>query len=444
MFIMSKNFIWKSLKKLANLNVAIFVLSMIMFCCILGSIIEQDKSFSYYQFHYPSYYFLIILLGLDHVFRTWWFIVISSIFILSLLVCTFSTQLPSLKNARRWKFVYKKSVLSTNKYYLKNANDYNSSFTNIIYGLIRLNFFVFYRNNSLYSYKGLYGRIAPIFVHFSITAIVLGSVCSFLLSFVVQEIVPKGEVFHLKNIIHGGFYSYLPADIVFRVNDFYINYNFNGSIKQFFSSISVYFHNGHFLSSKIISVNKPLRFSSVTLYQTDWQIDAIRMNIGGSYCTQKKFVKMNINGKSCWLSSLSLSHTANIFFVVFNLDDQLLVCNAEGLILQNVNVGEKFYINDSSFIIQDIITSTGLQVKVDPGIFLVYLGFFVMILSTFISYISYSQVWIYSSFESLEFWGSTNRASLFFEQDIAYLDKIYLYYLLYTNKQTIKIHKILI
>nr|YP_010619596.1 cytochrome c biogenesis protein ccs1 [Tayloriella tenebrosa]WAX03609.1 cytochrome c biogenesis protein ccs1 [Tayloriella tenebrosa] len=441
---MAKNFIWKSLKKLANLNVAIFVLSMIIFCCVLGSIIEQDKSFVYYQFNYPNYYSYIIVMGLDHVFRTSWFILICSVFILSLLVCTFSTQLPSLKNARRWKFVYNKRVFNTNKYYLNNLNNDYSSFTNIIYSLIRLNFFVFCRNNSLYSYKGLYGRIAPIFVHFSIIAILFGSVCSLLSSFVVQEIVPKGEIFHLKNIVYGGFYSQLPADVIFRVNDFYINYNFNGSIKQFFSSLSVYFHNYQVLFSKIISVNKPLRFFSVTFYQTDWQIDAIRVNIGVNYSIQKKFVKTNINRKNCWISSISVSRTNNICFVIFSLDNNVLVCNSHGSILQQVKIGEKFYINNTSFVIQDIMSSTGLQVKVDPGIFLVYFGFFIMILSTFISYMSYSQVWIYNSIESLEFCGSTNRASLFFEQDIVYLDKIYSYYLVSMNKQIIKVHTVLI
>nr|YP_010619790.1 cytochrome c biogenesis protein ccs1 [Symphyocladia marchantioides]WAX03803.1 cytochrome c biogenesis protein ccs1 [Symphyocladia marchantioides] len=441
---MSKNFVWKSLKKLANLNVAIFVLSMIIFCCILGSIIEQDKGFSYYQFHYPNYYFLIILFGLDHVFRTWWFILISSVFILSLLTCTFSTQLPSLKNARRWKFIYRKSAFNNNKYDLNNIHDYDYSFINIIYSLIRLNFFVFCTNDSLYSYKGLYGRIAPIFVHFSIIAVLLGSVCSFLLSFVVQEIVPKGEVFHLKNIIHGGSYSYLPADTTFRVNDFSMSYNLNGSIQQFFSSLSVYFHNDRFLSSKIISVNKPLRFFSVTLYQTDWQVDALRISLGENYLIQKKLVKTNVNGKNCWLSNVSLSRTDKAFFVIFNLDDHLLLCNSEGAVLGEVDVGEKFYINNSSFVIKDIITSTGLQVKVDPGIFLVYFGFSIMILSTFLSYISYSQVWIYRSIESVEFWGSTNRASLFFEQDIAHLDTMYSHYLVCPNSRIIKVYSILI
>nr|WGH12730.1 cytochrome c biogenesis protein ccs1 [Echinothamnion sp.] len=444
-FLMNKNFIWKFLKKLANLNFSLFVLSIIALCCILGSIIEQDKSLLYYKLNYSTYYFIITSLGLDHLFRSWWFIFILIVFILSLLVCTFSTQLPSLKNARRWKFVYHKNIFDNNKYIFGNNDNSQYFVINIIYSLIRLNFFVFCKNSSIYSYKGLYGRIAPIFVHFSIAAILFGSVYGFLFSFVVQEIVPKGEIFHLKNIIHSGFYSYLPSDIIFGVNDFYIDYNFNGSIKQFFSSLSISLNNHIVLYDKLIAVNKPLQFSSITLYQTDWQIDSIRINLGASNnFIQKKFIKTSINGKSCWLSSFSITNRNNIFLVLFSLDDKLLLCDTSGLILQQVNLGEIFYINSTPFVLQDIITSTGLQIKIDPGILLVYFGFFVMMLSTFISYISYSQVWIYRSFGSLNFLGSTNRASLFFEQDLAYLDKIYSYYLFYFAIKATKVTNILV
>nr|YP_009391984.1 cytochrome c biogenesis protein ccs1 [Periphykon beckeri]ARW60332.1 cytochrome c biogenesis protein ccs1 [Periphykon beckeri] len=427
---MNKNFIWRFVKKLANLNFSIFVLSLIAFFCICGSIIEQDKSLSYYQINYPHYYLFILFLGFDHIFRTFYFALILIVFILSLITCTFSTQLPSLRNARRWKFLYSSCISKTSDYLLKNDSNSKYFFTSIVYSLMRINFFVFYKNNSLYSYKGLYGRVAPIFVHFSIIAVLLGSIVSFLFSFVVQEIVPQGEVFHLKNIINAGFYSYLPDDLVFRVDNFYINYNTNGSVKQFFSSLSLYIHNYIILHEQLIYVNKPLRFFSVTLYQTDWQIDVARINCGVNSNIQKKFFKVNINGQNCWLLNIPISKDNNIFFVVFNLDNNVLVCSSSGLILQEVNLTEKFYINNIAFTINSIVPSTGLQIKVDPGIVLVYFGFFIMIFSTFTSYISYSQVWIYINVKSLSFMGSTNRALLFFEQDMIYLNNIYSYHLL--------------
>nr|YP_009654302.1 cytochrome c biogenesis protein ccs1 [Pleurostichidium falkenbergii]QCH39589.1 cytochrome c biogenesis protein ccs1 [Pleurostichidium falkenbergii] len=432
---MNKNFFWKFLRSLANLNFSLIILSLITFSCILGTIIEQDKSLLYYEINYPNYNLLLTFLGINHVFRTWWFILLLTIFIISLLSCTFFTQLPSLKNARRWKFMYNSSFLDdnkysdTSKYSFLSINDARHSFANIIYGLVRLNFFVFCRNSSIYSYKGLYGRIAPIFVHFSIVTILLGSLFSLFFSFVTQEMIPSSEIFHLKNIVYSGFYSSLIPDPIFRVNNFDINYNLNGSIKQFFSSLSIYSNNQKLLHSKIISVNDPLRFRRMTLYQIDWQINALRINIGKNNVVQKKIVQSSINGTNCWLSSFSLDDQNRILFLLFSLDNTFIICNSTGVVLNKVKLYEKFYINNVPFTICNVMTSTGLQIKIDSGIVLVYLGFFIMMISTSISYISYSQIWIYSSLSYLRLLGSTNRASLFFEQDVSYLRKFYSHYL---------------
>jgi len=427
-FFMNKTYVWKFLKIFSNLNFAISTLLMIVIFCILGSVIEQDKDFSYYQINYTPYKNIIIFFGIDHVFQTWWFIVSLLILILSLLCCTFSTQLPSLKNARRWKFMYKIKSIKDNQLFLSDINQYKFSYTNFIYSLLRLNFFVFHRNSALYSYKGLYGRIAPVFVHFSIIAILFGSLISLFFSFVVQEVVPKGEVFHLKNIVYSGYYSVLPSSFAYRVNNFLIDYNTDSSINQFFSLLSVYFSNRHFFGPKLISVNHPLHFNHITFYQTDWQINAIRLTLCHNLSIQQNLVKTLINNKTCWLSTFTVSNKEQICFILFDLNTQILVCNIDGSVIGRVNVGENFYINNIPITIQDVITSTGLQIKIDPGIFIVYIGFFVMILSTFLSYLSYSQIWISNSIGYLQVVGSTNRATLFFEHDINYLKRLYYYY----------------
>ena len=45
----------------------------------------------------------------------------------------------------------------------------------------------------------------------------------------------------------------------------------------------------------------------------------------------------------------------------------------------------------------ELLTTTGLQIKTDPGIPLIYTGFLFLMLSTLISYITYSQIWIVQS-----------------------------------------------
>ena len=49
-------------------------------------------------------------------------------------------------------------------------------------------------------------------------------------------------------------------------------------------------------------------------------------------------------------------------------------------------------------------------------------------LSTILSYLSYSQIWVHQGSELLKLFGSTNRAILFFEEDILLINDTYNYY----------------
>jgi len=70
---------------------------------------------------------------------------------------------------------------------------------------------------------------------------------------------------------------------VVRVNDFSIEYREDGSEKQFFSDLSVLdASTGEQLTRKTISVNKPLRWGGVTMYQTDWSLAALSLRAEGS------------------------------------------------------------------------------------------------------------------------------------------------------------------
>lgn len=423
-----KNFFWKIFKKLANLNLSLFILFCIIFACIMGSILEQEQDMVYYKINYSNYLSLIEFWGLDHIFRTWWFIFLLFILCLTLISCTITAQMPSLKNARRWKFVYSQKKTYLSKYNIGKYSNSNYSSINFIYSLINSNFFVFCRNSSLYAYKGLYGRIAPIFVHLSIIAILLGSIYGFFCSFVLQETVPVGEIFHLKNLVYSGFYSTLESSLFAHVDDFYIKYYSSGSVEQFFSRLSLYLNTQSSSISRLIYVNKPLIFNYITFYQTDWNINALRLSLNKSYFFQQKFFKKTDHGQVFWASTLQLTKSKKVLFIVNSLDNKVLICNDDGLIVKEVLIGQSFYLNSTSFCVESIIPSTGLQIKSDPSIFIVYFGFFMMIITTFLSYLSYSQIWIYDSVSFLELVGSTNRATLFFEQDVLFIDQMYCYY----------------
>ena len=92
-------------RAIADLRFAIFILLMIASFSIIGTVIEQDQSIETYKLNYPLanpvFGFLswdiIIKFGFDHVYKTWWFIVLILLFGISLLTCTVLQQFPSLK-----------------------------------------------------------------------------------------------------------------------------------------------------------------------------------------------------------------------------------------------------------------------------------------------------------------------------------------------------------
>nr|QCI08670.1 cytochrome c biogenesis protein ccs1 [Sphondylothamnion multifidum] len=436
-----KNSFWHLLKRLANLNFAIFLLFLIVFLSMLGSIIEQDQNLLFYQSNYPIqnnilFFFnwrIIIYLGLDHLYQSWLFLLILSVFSISLVTCTFSLQLPSLKNARRWKFInIKKQSIQYNLYdpYLSSHQLIKNSLVNIIYALNNSSFYVFQKGSRIYAYKGLIGRIAPIFVHMSIILILIGSVIGAFGGFMLQEMVTSGEIFHFKNVISAGIFSSIPRKFLGYVNDFRISYNNDGSIKQFFCKVFILDNKGSILQNKTIAVNLPLFYKGLTFYQTDWNIDGLRIKFGESMIIQKKLQQINLNNKKCWLCNIKLNENKQYLLLLLNSMDFIYIYDKSLDQIFSLNLYQPIFLDGIKISIVDVIVSTGLQVKSDPGIIIVYLGFLGIMLSTLASYISYTQIWISLDNNIMLFSGITNRAILFFEEDISSINLMYQKYTL--------------
>jgi len=425
-----KNRLWRFIKRIANLNFSICLLICIAFCIAIGSIIEQEKSLLYYQINYPVYinnifninWRLIVLLGLDRIYSTWWFFVLITFFGLSLVICTLSSQLPSLRNARQWKF-FDYNILS---FVSKSTSCINkNSLSNFSYSLSMKNYYIFHKKDSIYAYKGLPGRIAPIIVHIAMIIALLGFTLSFLTTFIVQEMIPEGEIGHFKNVIKSGSQSFTPVNFFYKVNSFSIIYNKDGSVKQFLSNILIFSNNYNLLTQQTISVNNPLKFNYLTFYQTDWKMNALRIKLSNNHIFQKKLFKLQVNNRNGWLCILPLSQNNIIFLYLSSLKNNILVFNSNGEFIFSCNIGQHFMIDNNFLCIDQVLNSSGLQIKMDRGILIVYIGFFLLMISTVTSYQSYSQIWSNSFKDKLYISGASNRAITNFEEDVLVIQQIY-------------------
>ena len=421
---MKRNFF----KSIADLRFAIFILLILATVSVIGTVIEQDQSIETYKLNYPLtnriFGFLswdiIIRFGFDHVYTTWWFITLILLFGLSLLTCTFLQQFPSLKIARRCQFFrttqqFNRLNISTNLQHL--------SLSQLLFKIKENNYSIFQQKNIIYCYKGLIGRIAPIFVHFSLIIILIGTVVGSLSGFKAQEIIPKTETFHIQNILNNGQFTLIPK-VSIRINDFWITYTKQTTITQFYSDLSILNLDGNEIVRKTIFVNSPAKYNGIDYYQTDWNLVGLRIKNKDFSIFQYPFINLPENKEKLWLTWISTNAQLNegITILIDNLQGYCSVYDKVGNFIGNLELNESLKIENSITLI-DILSSTGLQIKADPGILLIYLGFLFLMMSTLISYITYSQLWIVQEKKIFFIGGNTTRATFDFELEFLRLIK---------------------
>jgi cytochrome c biogenesis protein len=410
----------KFFRTIADLRFSILILLLISFCSIVGTVIEQDQSIEIYKLNYPLTtpvlgfltWNIILQLGLDHVYKTWWFFLLIFLFGFSLISCTFLQQFPSLKVARRCQF-----FRTTEQFYRLKISTIltNFAYPKILARIQQNQYSIFQQKNIVYCYKGLIGRIAPILVHFSMILILIGTIVGSFFGFKAQEIVPKTEQFHIQNILTSGPLTSIPETSV-RINDFWINYTKSKTISQFYSDLSVLNSEGSEIDRKTISVNYPLIYKGLYYYQTDWNLIGLRFQMDNNETLEYPLVNALNNQNKVWLTWISTnsSLTTGLIAIIDNLEGYCSIYDESGVFLGNLELNEKLNFN-LSLTLLEIISSTGLQIKTDFGIPIIYGGFFLLMISTLISYITYSQIWIVQKQKQLFIGGTTNRAIFDFE-----------------------------
>nr|YP_009550173.1 Ccs1 [Tisochrysis lutea]AUM82481.1 Ccs1 [Tisochrysis lutea] len=421
MSFLTKSSTTKVLKQLASLKLAIILLSVIGILISLGTFIEQGQSLTFYKENYPSTkpilgfidWHFITKLQLNTIYTNFWFLLILIFFGASLLACTYTTQIPSLKKFRLWEFIQ-----STKRFQnLQFQNNLSLNLTNTAsYYLRNNNYHVFRQGKKNYSYSGLLGRIGPILVHFSILFILVGSSLGALGGYTVQEIVPRGEVFHLQNFIQYGRLTHVPQTISWRVNDFWITYTDELKVNQFYSDLSALDTQGNELKRKIIFVNEPFVYKGISIYQTDWDVLGIKLKVNDKKIVQIPLKKINKSGRNFWVGLIDLGTAEKSKYTILlnDLTGQIYLYNLKGELIEKTILGKP---TASNLIFTDFITTTGLQIKSDPGLQTVYFSFALLIMSIYVSFFSYSQIWGLEKNGTLVLGGKANRAVLAFQEE---------------------------
>jgi cytochrome c biogenesis protein len=418
---------------LIDLRFAIIILIVIAIVSSLGSFIEQDETMSFYKENYssPIYGFIdysfILNSGIDHIYRTWWFLFLLNLLAISLIGCTINRQFPLLINSK--EYFFKEKSFSSFLFFVKiKSLYYLKEF--ILLKINSLHFYFYQKKNLLYGYRGLIGRISPILVHLSLLFILFGSSIGAFLNFKAQEIIPKGEIFQIQNPIKVGYFTAIP-NFNIRVNDFWIEYN-KQKIHQFYTNLSILDNYANEVKQQSISVNNPFRYKNLDIYQSDWNLSAIRLKTQNlekkksfSSFLEKEILEIKKKNQieniyeyplyslkkdsKIWITWIKVYQKK--YIVIFDqLQDSFSIYDEKGKYLRKQKTNE-----NNDFFLTEIIPSTGLLIKYDPSIPIIYFGFGGLIITTVLSYLPYTQIWILSRKKNSWIGSNINRRTIHFE-----------------------------
>lgn len=413
---------------ITDLRLAIVLLLLIALFSISGTLLEQGESLSFYQANYPEHpalfgflsWKVILAIGLNRVYSTWWFLSLLILFGTSLTACTFTRQIPALKASRRWNFYQQPRQFEK----LALSAELDTGSTNSLIPLLeKRRYKIFQEEGVIYARKGIIGRIGPIVVHVAMLTILAGAILGTFTGFTAQEMIPSGATFQVKNIFKVGALgkSQIPQDWSVRVNRFWIDYTPNGNIDQFYSDLSVVDKQGEELKHKTIRVNEPLRYRGITFYQTSWGIAGIKVQINNSPIFQLPMAQLPGQGESqlwgTWIPTKT-DLSQGIALLARDLQGTMMVYDTSGNLSSAIRPGMPFEVNGVTLTVKELIGSTGLQIKADPGVLIVYTGFGLLMLGVIMSYASHSQIWALQQGDRFYVGGRTNRAQVGFEREL--------------------------
>ena len=393
----------KLIFNISSLKFAIFLLIFIAISSSMGTFIPQEKGLQEYFDLYNSTPFLgfldgekIIKLQLNHIYTSLWFLFSLFLLCLSLALSSFRKQIPTLKSSLKWVNYKKKEKFEKLMLNCKwETNNNNQLITKANQILKNNGWNVLLNENTISARKGVFGRFGPILVHFGLIILLIGSTYGNFSRQSLEEYLIPNETIDLIN-------DNSNKKLSLKLNNFYIDREENGVPKQFTSNIEIFSENSSDSFEKEASVNHPIRYKGLTIYQADWSISNLILKIDDiTYQLQLKPVPEI--GEQIWGIVIELGEKIkkNYLLTISNEYGPIKIFDTDNFSETDIYLKNKgTEINSSQIEFIQAIPSSGLIIKNDPSVPIIYCSFIFIILGASLSLIPTKRLWIMNDKES--------------------------------------------
>jgi len=448
----------------ASVKLAVVIFSLIALTSIVGTVIEQQaepeknikllmKMFGLGHEAAQSFLGVLDKLGFTDMYHAWWFLAFLLIFCINLIICSLD-RLPRVLKLVREK-VRPLPVEHIEKMSIKKTFSQKNKAAHIkelaASALDRIGFKPLESSGEegmqLYAEKGNFTRLGVYITHLSILLILAGAVIGVFFGYNAVLNLPEGEV---SSYAYKDRETKIPLGFDLLCDNFEVEYYPGSDMPKAYRSWLTVIKNGKEVMKKSITVNDPLSYEGITFYQSSFgtvpdgmqngiiilnvasangQTEKIKTKIGGSFTIPGTSVTGRITDFS---PALSFDQSGKAFTYAEHLSNPAIF----------VEFSEAGKIRDSGWILKrypqtwqlkdgnrveflDIwgVEYTGLQVRKDPGVLIVYLGCIIMAMGLYMTFfMSHRRIWVSISEEKgsakVVIGASANRNKAAFEQKI--------------------------
>jgi len=146
-----------------------------------------------------------------------------------------------------------------------------------------------------------------------------------------------------------------------------------------------------------ISVNHPLRYKGMTLYQADWTLAAIQIQLGRSPVLELPLQPFPQLGEQVWglLLPTRPDGSQPVLLTLSSEQGPVEVFGADGSSLALLRPGgEAMDVQGLPIRVAGVLPASGILLKKDPGVPLVYSGFAIALLGGALSLVATRQLWV--------------------------------------------------
>jgi cytochrome c biogenesis protein len=413
---MKRLFAW-----ISDLRVAIGLLILIAFASALGTLVPQKESAELYHRVYDAEPWLglfngdrLLALQLDHVYSSGWFLALLAWLGLALILCSWRRQWPALQAALRW--IDYQSPRQLSKLTLAETVTCRDADGQLghLESLLRQRGWQLQRQpGRLAARKGVAGRVGPLLVHAGLVVLMVGAAWGSLGGQRLERYLAPGNTLELLS-------SRGQSQLNLSLDDFGIDRDPAGRPEQFHSQLRLERAGGSAggeaaaADIREISVNHPLRYHGMTVYQADWALAAIAVQLGRSPVLQLPLQSFPQLGEQVWGIVLPTRPDGSnpVLLALSSEQGPVTAYSGEAEVLgQLIPGGEPVEIAGIPLRIDHVVPASGLLLKRDPGVPLVYSGFAIALAGGSLSLIATRQLWAIAEAEQgrLHLAGLCNR-----------------------------------